>query len=277
MSIERRKSVDKPLQMEAGELKHIVITGASSGIGRALALHYAGPQTHLSLAARDSVRLAEVAEAVQRAGGSVATGLADVTDEDAVAALIAGFENTRPIDLLFANAGILDGRRQGQEVEDLSTARRVFDVNLMGALTTVHAVIPAMRRRRSGQIAIVSSLAAFSPLADAPAYAASKAALLSYGLGLREALAPQGIIVNVVTPGYVETSMTSVHKGAHPFKIGVEEAARRIARGIARDKAIIGFPTPLYLASRLSMILPDRWRRAGSAGLRFHVDKPSAE
>ena len=254
-------------------MKHIVITGASSGIGQALAMHYAANGNYLSLAARDPTRLSAVGEAATDAGATVVTGLADVTDPEGIRALISGFDADAPIDLLIANAGILDGRRQDQEVEDIVTARRVFDINLMGALETVHAVLPAMQQRRAGQIVIVSSLAAFSPLADAPAYAASKAALLSYGLGLRDALKSSDIKVNVATPGYVETAMTRLHKGAHPFKIDAADAARRIARGIERNAAIIGFPTPLYLASRLSMILPDSWRSRGSMGLRFHVDK----
>ena len=151
----------------------------------------------LSLAARDPTRLSAVGEAATDAGATVVTGLADVTDPEGIRALISGFDADAPIDLLIANAGILDGRRQNQEIEDIVTARRVFDINLMGALETVHAVLPAMQQRRAGQIVIVSSLAAFSPLADAPAYAASKAALLSYGLGLRDALKSSGIRVNV--------------------------------------------------------------------------------
>ena len=252
-------------------MKHIVITGASSGIGRALALHYAGSGTALSLIGRDQTRLDDVRELAITAGAVCESVSLDVSDTEALAACLSGIEARRPIDLLIVNAGILEGRKAGEACEDLTTARRVVAVNLTAALETLHAVLPAMQARGAGQIVLISSLAAFAPLADAPAYGASKAALLSYGLALREALDPSGIRINVVTPGYVTTGMTARHIGAHPFEIPAEDAARRIAAGIERNAAIIGFPTILYLASRFSQLLPDFMRRAGNAGLRFTV------
>lgn len=236
-----------------------------------MAARYATADNRLGLVGRNAERLAAVEADLRPRAGALASARLDVTDRVALCEAMAGFEASAPIDLLIVNAGILDGRKQGETAEDGETARRVITTNLDGALDTVHAVLPAMQRRGRGHIVIVSSLAAFSPLADAPAYAASKAALLSYGLAMREALEPAGIAVSVVTPGYVETGMTRGHVGAHPFKIGAEQAARRIEKGIARNEAIIGFPLPLYLASRLSLLLPEPLRRFGSRGLRFHV------
>ena len=251
-------------------MKHILITGASSGIGRELALDYADAGVTLSISGRNRVRLDAVAAEIRAKGASCDAAIIDVADINAVRAYIEE-RQVLPIDLLIANAGILDGRRNGQIMEDFDTASKVFDTNLTGTLACIHAALPAMQARGAGQIVIVSSLAAFAPLADAPAYAASKAALLSYGLAMREALGDTGIKVNVVTPGYVTTGMTQSHIGAHPFKISAEKAAAIIKRGIARNSAIIGFPDALYLGSRVSQILPDFLRRLGNRGLRFHV------
>lgn len=252
-------------------MKHVVITGASSGIGRALALQYAAPGIHLGLLGRNPERLDETMRLARGKGADCDVASVDITNAAAIDTALKDFDSRAPIDLLIVNAGILDGRRDGQIVETGETAHRVIGTNLTGALNTLHAVLPAMQARGSGQIAIISSLSAFAPLADAPAYAASKAALLSYGLAMREALVSQGVKVNVVTPGYVTSAMTAVHKGAHPFKISADQAAARIASGLARNKAIIAFPLALYLATRFSQLLPDMLRQAGNKGLRFHV------
>ncbi|MBY0613639.1 MAG: SDR family NAD(P)-dependent oxidoreductase, partial [Beijerinckiaceae bacterium] len=234
-------------------------------------LHYASNGVRLGLLGRDAARLADTAAHAAEKGAVCDVASADVTDASAIGKVLQEFDARQPIDLLIVNAGILDGRRQGEAAETAETARRVIETNLTGALNTFHAVLPAMQARRGGQIAIISSLSAFAPLADAPAYAASKAALLSYGLAMREALAGVGVKINVATPGYVATAMTEVHKGAHPFKISPEDAARRIANGLDRNRAVIAFPLPLYLATRFAQLLPDVLRRAGNRGLRFHV------
>ncbi len=118
---------------------------------------------------------------------------------------------------------------------------------------------------------MVSSLAALSPLPDAPAYSASKAALLSYGLAMRTALAPEQVRVSVVCPGYVASAMTETHIGEQPLKMSAEKAARLIARGIVRNTPVIAFPLPMYVLSLISPLFPEFVTRLATKGIRFHV------
>jgi short-subunit dehydrogenase len=250
----------------------IVITGASSGIGAALAQRLARPGRHLGLLGRDSERLAATAAACNAKGASTETATLDVTDRETLSAFVQAFERRDPIDLLIANAGLLDGRRSGQVVEDGAAARRVLDTNLMAAIDIVHAVLPGMRQRHRGTIVLVSSLAAFVPLPDAPAYSASKAGLLFYGLALREAVASEGVQVVVACPGYVATRMAKIHLGARPDEITAADAAVRILDGIERNRGVIAFPFVPSWLSRLSLLVPEWLRRRGGRSTRFHVD-----
>jgi short-subunit dehydrogenase len=249
----------------------IVITGASSGIGAALALHYAAPGTTLGLNGRDAGRLAAVAALARAKGAMVEEGVFDLRDREALTGFLARFDAAHPIDLLIANAGILDGRRADGTIEDGEGARRVIEINLLGSTDTLHALLPAMRRRGRGHIALVSSLAGLSPLPDAPAYSASKAGLLSYGLAMRAAVRPDKVRISVVCPGFVTSGMTATHIGGHPLKITAEKAARLIARGIARNRPVIGFPLPLYVLSLIEPLFPEWVVRIATRGIRFHV------
>lgn len=253
------------------EFRNIVITGASSGIGAALAKFYARPGRTLGLIGRDARRLAGIAAEVTAAGAVAVEGVLDLRDRSAATAFLADFDEHHPVDLVIANAGILDGRHADDTVEDAEAMRRVIEINLLGALDSVHALLPSMRHRRRGHIALVSSLAALSPLPDAPAYSASKAGLLAYGRGLRAALAPEQIRVTVVCPGYVTSAMTDTHIGSHPQKISAEAAARLIGAGIERNKPVIGFPRSLYILSLITPFLPEFITRLATQGLRFHV------
>ena len=249
----------------------ILITGASSGLGAALAAAYAAPGVRLALCGRNGDRLFAVAQAARTKGAEVSSAAFDLRDTDALATFIAEVEQASPISLAILNAGVLEGTSAKGEPEDVVKMRTVIGVNLQAALEVFHAVLPGMRRRRSGQIVLISSIAALTPLPDAPAYSASKAGLLSYGLAMRDALAPDGITVTTICPGYVTTPMTEIHAGPHPFEMPVDRAAARIRQLIARKGAVYGFPWPLYWGARLSQWLPSFVKGWASASLRFHI------
>jgi short-subunit dehydrogenase len=249
----------------------IVITGASGGIGKALAHRYAGPQTVLGILGRDEQRLQAVAAECERRGSKVSTALIDVCARDELGAWLTAFDTSSPIDLLIVNAGIMGGTQPREDIERAETSRAVFATNVIGALNTIHPVLPRMVVRRSGQIAIVSSIAGFIPLPDAPSYAASKAAVLSYGLSLRSLLADKGIKVNVICPGHVSTPMTAQEQGWKPFEMPPEQAAELIWRGVQRDRSIIAFPRFFSLLTWIGGLLPEEVRRWTSQPFRFKV------
>ncbi len=250
----------------------IVITGASSGIGAALARAYAHDGAELALAGRDRARLESLATECRGHGAAdVRIAALDVRDRQAMRLWLEGVVADQPIDLLIAGAGLLTGTPPDAPVEPADDAYRVMETNVLGVLNTVQPVLPSMIARRAGQIVLVSSIAGFTPVADMPSYAASKAALVSYGLSLRAALAPRGIRVSVVCPGFVATAMTDQITGDKPFMIAAEDAARRIRSGLARDRAVIAFPFLFAAMTRLGGMLPDALRRWSARNYRLTV------
>lgn len=230
-------------------MKHpasICITGASSGIGAALARAYAAPGVTLALAGRSAERLDHCAEHCRQAGAEVDTARLDVVDRAATRRWLEQADDRRPVDLVIANAGVSGGSGGGGEAAD--QARRMFAVNLDGVLNTVLPLIPRMQGRRRGQIALMSSLAGFAGFPGAPAYSASKAAVRSYGEALRGGLRRDGIEVSVICPGFVDTPMTASNDYPMPLLMPAERCAAIIKRGLARDRGRIAFPLPLYLA-----------------------------
>lgn len=235
----------------------ILITGASSGIGEALALLYAGPGRFLALSGRDRRRLDAVAEACRAKGADVMANVVDVADRDAMRRWIEPADARHPLDLVIANAGISAGT--GGRGESEAQCRDIFAVNLAGVLNTVWPAIDRMRGRRRGQIAIISSIAAFRGLPGTPAYSASKAAVKAYGEALRGWLGKDGIRVSVVCPGFIRSRMTAPNKFPMPMIMDADKAARIIAKGLARDKARIAFPWPMAAAMWLMGALPPAW------------------
>ncbi|HWE74976.1 MAG TPA: SDR family NAD(P)-dependent oxidoreductase [Stellaceae bacterium] len=260
-----------PRQSSAPTARNVVITGASSGIGKTLALRYAVAGARLGLVGRDRARLHAVADECRQRGAVIETATLDVCARPDMASWIEDFDSRFPIDLVIANAGVMDGTRAGAAIEPADPAYRLMQINVLGVLNTVHPVLPRMMERRHGQIALMSSLAGLIPLRDAPSYAASKAAVLAYGLSLRDLLGGHGIRVNVICPGYVATPMTQQEIGKKPFELSAERAADRILRGLERDKAVIAFPFWYAMATRIGALLPDSWRERVTRASRFQV------
>ena len=181
--------------------QNIVITGASSGIGKALALRYARPGVVLGLLGRNRERLGDVAGLCRGLGAEPETGVLDIADRPQMQAWLEDFDRRFPVDLLVANAGILGGEMEEGRLEPADESYAQFETNITGVLNTLHPLLPKMVERRGGHICIVSSIAGFIPLAHSPSYSASKSATLNYGLALRAALRPHGVNVTVICPG----------------------------------------------------------------------------
>ncbi|WP_457795587.1 SDR family NAD(P)-dependent oxidoreductase [Methylocystis sp. S23] len=247
--------------------QRLLITGASSGIGRALAVAYAGDGASLCLLGRDEARLDATAEACRAAGAcEVETRVADVRDREVMAAIVAAAHASRPIDILVANAGVATGLSPGQIAETPDAVRAAVAINVMGVFNTVEPIIAPMCARKRGEIAIVGSMAGVRALPHSPAYCATKASVHMWADCLRGQLAAYGVHVALIVPGYVQTPMsartivkTPLSMSAEswqPGKISDEEAARIIKRGLDRRRDVIAFPLYMYWALRFFSFLP---------------------
>jgi len=240
--------------MQSRDYRSILITGASSGIGAAVALELAAPGVLIAVTGRDQVRLNTLEAALRNQGADTIARVCDVTDRAAMSALVADIEMRRPLDLVVANAGISSsaGAAAGEE----ETTRDVFAVNLAGVLNTVLPALTAMRQRGAGQIAIVSSIAGFRGMPSAPAYSASKVALKAWGDAIRPQLTRDGIALSMIYPGFVESRITDVNDFPMPFLMPAEKAAKIIVRGMKRGKKTIAFPWQMVWMTRLLCTLP---------------------
>lgn len=229
-----------PKQLRVAPPRSILITGATSGIGEALARDYAAPGVHLALCGRDRARLDGVATACRASGAEVTAKILDVTDRAALGAWIEACDLAAPLDLVIANAGFSAGT--GTVGESEAQIRQILAVNLDGVINSVMPAVECMRGRGRGQVALISSLASFRGFPGAPAYCASKAAVRVWGEALRGEIARDGIAVSVVCPGFVRSRMTAVNPFRMPFLMDAAPAARIIRRGLARNRARITFP-----------------------------------
>lgn len=234
-------------------LRRILITGATGSIGAALAQAYSAPGVCLHLHGRNPEGLTAVAAACRRLGAAVVTHRMDLCDTAGLRGWLAGLGE---LDLVILNAGMNTDIGASGEGEPWGEVEALLDTNLKASMAIVHAVLPAMRRRGRGQIALVSSLAGYFGLPVTPAYCASKAGLKAYGEALRGWLGPEGIRVNVIMPGYVKSPMCDGMPGPKPFLWPPERAARVIKSGLARDKARISFPFPLNWGTWWLAVLP---------------------
>lgn len=243
--------------------RHILVTGASSGIGRALAVACAAPGVTLHLAGRKADRLAETAAACAEAGAIARPQVVDVRDAAAMAGWIAGCGQ---LDLVIANAGISAGT--GGATEPAEQARAIFETNVTGVLNTALPALAVMAAQAPGpdglrgRVAVIASIAAFVAVPGAPAYCASKAAVQRWAEALDATERRRGIRLHAVCPGYIRTPMTAANAFPMPMLMEPEEAARRTLRGIAAGRIRIAYPWPVYLAARIAGALPPGLRAA---------------
>jgi short-subunit dehydrogenase len=255
-------------------VRSLVITGASSGLGAALARAYAAPGVTLGLVGRDAARLAATAEACRAAGAAVEVGAFDVADAAPLGRWLIDFDRAAPIDLLVANAGVSAGPAPSSIADGLEVASRQVRTNLLGVMNTIEPLLPALAARTRGRIAIVASLAGYRGLAYSPGYSASKAGARAYGEALRALLAPRGITVSVICPGFFTSPMTDRFIGPHPFRVSLERATAIVQRGLDRGKRRIVFPWPLALGMRLADLMPAALGDIVIRNFRFHIEPP---
>jgi short-subunit dehydrogenase len=247
-----------------------VVTGASSGIGKALAVRLAREGCRVGLVARRREVLDELAARIRADGGTCAVASADVASRDDIHAAVAALrDQLGPVDYLIANAGV--GTPTLLDPLNVGDVERMFRVNVFGVIYSIEAVLPEMLRRRSGHVAAVSSLAAFKGLPGESAYCATKAAVNAYLEGLRIQLREHNVAVTAACPGFVETPMTAVNDFHMPFLISAERAAEHIVRALRRRRKVHRFPLGMSLLTRLLKWLPD-WAIARS--MRSYNEKP---
>jgi short-subunit dehydrogenase len=227
--------------------RHVVITGSTGEIGGALALEYAAPGVRLTLTGRKEERLKELASQCESKGAQVSWKTLDVCDAPMLRSWIRETDAENPVDLLISAAGRNTQIGEDFSMEPYDEVESLVHINLMANLALIDALVPEMRRRKSGHIAIVASLAAYYGLVYTPTYCATKAALKSYGTSLRALLAPEGVGVSVILPGYVDSPMCRAMPGPKPFLMKADKAARIIRKGLSKNRARIGFPFPLNL------------------------------
>lgn len=233
----------------------IIITGASSGIGKALALAYSDKSNTLLLTGRNTTRLEEVKKLCEEKGANVETSNLDVTDRAETEKVISEWDKKHKIDIAIANAGISGGTSL-YKINEKEQFEDVITTNINGTFNTLNPLIPVMMERKSGQLVIISSMAGFRGLPTAPGYSISKVTVKAYGDAIRPLLKKYGVYVSTIFPGFIETPLTKVNNFRMPFLLQPEEAANLIKEGVSKRKAYIAFPLPMYIISKGISMLP---------------------
>ena len=234
----------------------VFLTGASSGIGEGIALALAMRGAVLGLVARRREMLEDLAERCEKAGGAARVFAVDVTEASAMAAAARSFrEELGHVDVLIANAGI-GGNDDQTRSYDPEAVKKVVDINLLGAVNAVHAVIPDMIERGSGQLVAISSLAGFRGLPKSAAYSASKAGMTAFFESVRLDLADKGISVTIIQPGFIKTPLTSGRSNKMPFLMELDDAIPHFLSAIERRKKFAAFPWQLATIVRAGKVMP---------------------
>ncbi len=237
--------------------KSIIITGASSGIGKALALQYANQGVCLGLIARNRERLEETAALCRGKGAVVEILSCDIHAHEALSEWMKAFDKRYPVDLVISNAGISGGTGKQGDIEPIEKIESIFQTNVMDAIFVGQCLFEEMKKRGNGQIAFTGSIAGFQGWAGAPAYTASKSALHTYAEGLRMLAVRHHIGVSIIAPGFVKSAMTDQNNFPMPFMLNAEKAAIIIQKGIQKNRKYIIFPLQMHLISIMSRLLPE--------------------
>lgn len=230
-----------------------LITGASSGIGAALAKLLAAEGVEVVLAARREDALREHVEAIEAAGGSARVEVLDVSDPERTEARVRELDDELGLELVVANAGVGGSRWSGKlQWKDCAN---IIAVNVCGAVATLTGALPGMVARASGHLVGISSIAQYRGLPSSAAYCASKAFLSTFLESCRVDLHGSGVAVTDVRPGFVDTPLTEGMK-SKPFSVPIEDAARIIARAIRRRRGVVSFPAPLAMTGHMLQHMP---------------------
>jgi short-subunit dehydrogenase len=233
-----------------------IITGASSGIGWALAKRLALQGCKVGLLARRKEKLETLAGEITQSGGTAAVAPADVGDRAATHGAIEAIrDRLGPIELLIASAGV--GKPTRVDPLNVADTEKMVRVNLLGLVYAIEAVLPDMLRRNSGHLAAISSLSAYKGLPGESGYCASKAAVNTYLEGLRIQLRGRGIRITTICPGFVLTPMTQINKFHMPWLLQADEAAKRIVKALERHRKVYNFPWQTALLMKMACSLPD--------------------
>jgi len=235
----------------------IIITGASSGLGEALALHYATKENQLVLLARREDRLKDVAARCVALEAAVETIVADVNDFLLMKCIGEKLANTH-IDRIILNAGVSVGHSSG--VTSFENFHRLFQTNFLSVHALLEPIIPKLSAQKSGEIVFISSLASLLSMPTSIAYSASKRALNAYAEGLRYQLKPHGIDVMTILPGFIDSEMTQKNRFKMPFLLSTQDGVKRITDAIAGKKRFYPFPLRFYLMIRFALLLPQSLR-----------------
>jgi NADP-dependent 3-hydroxy acid dehydrogenase YdfG len=236
--------------------KVVFLTGASSGIGEALAIEIAKKGAILGLVARREELLKELAEKCEAVGGTACVFACDVVDGEKVQAAADKLRDEfGRVDILIANAGI-GGKTSGLDVYKPEQVKNVIDINLMGAVNAVYAVLPQMLESKSGQLVAISSLAGFRGLPKSAAYSASKGAMTNFFESVRLDVQSKGVSVTIIQPGFIKTPLTSGRVNKMPFLMELEDAIPLFLKAIENQKRFAAFPWQLATFVRLGRIFP---------------------
>ncbi len=233
---------------------NIIITGASSGLGAKLAEIYAKEKHNLILIGRNKKRLLKINNKCQKLGAKTQYEIIDVRNYKKLNTSITNHTKKHPIDLIIANAGISAGSHGGPE--SYNQLKDIFDVNIYGVINSIYPLIENFKKRKTGQIAIISSMAALHALPSAPAYSCSKITIKYFGDSLRAELKKYNIKVNIIFPGYIDTPLTKNNNFPMPLMIKADIAAQKIKYGLEKNHYYIIFPKIIYYLLKFINLLP---------------------